>query len=367
MNNKKEMINVNITGDNNLAKNNKQIDNSTNINKIISKGKNKEKKNRNLLPPQEPPTFENGGYVNQLDENFTHLRTIPEISNTSFIRPNLEKIYLENKTIDMFAYVSAHRKRDNRYVLYNLCSESMYLSDHVIVDDNDDLFTRIGQCIRFEGKSYPYGDKFSVTVENIRDLNSPGISLLGYKDKNILMDDIENVFRFISDISIGQRYELLNYLISKIEAYSIQLFSNKKFILGMICNFYFMGAINNDISTNKYMNKIDLTKERFIMIFSDILFRIECGLILNFIDLQERIIKLSLVAQGLPEKNVMKSNNKAFINFCELYKITNVEYIKKYMKDLYKWYDIDKVMKNINVQQTINEMRFAVASIIINS
>ena len=286
------------------------------INKQIQKGKNKEKKNRNLLPPQEPPTFENGGYVNQLDENFTHLRTIPEISNTSFIRPNLEKIYLENKTIDMFAYVSAHRKRDNRYVLYNLCSESMYLSDHVIVDDNDDLFTRIGQCIRFEGKSYPYGDKFSVTVENIRDLISPGISLLEYKDKNILMDDIENVFRFISDISIGQRYELLNYLISKIEAYSIQLFSNKKFILGMICNFYFMGAINNDISTNKYMNKIDLTKERFIMIFSDILFRIECGLILNFIDLQERIIKLSLVAQGLPEKNVMKSNNKAFINIC---------------------------------------------------
>ena len=44
--NNKEMINVSINGDNNLAKNNKQIDNSTNKNKIKFKNKNKKKKKK---------------------------------------------------------------------------------------------------------------------------------------------------------------------------------------------------------------------------------------------------------------------------------------------------------------------------------
>ena len=59
---KKEMINVNINGDNNLAKNNKQVDNSTNINKYIPKDNNAKKKNEHILQPQEKKTFENGKY-----------------------------------------------------------------------------------------------------------------------------------------------------------------------------------------------------------------------------------------------------------------------------------------------------------------
>lgn len=367
---------INTTIDNGSVdrSNNKLTDNSvtkskeiTN-NKIIPKGKNKEKKNRNILPPQEEPTVENGGYMNILDENFKHLRTKPEIENTSFIRPNLEKLYLENKDVEMFAYVSAHRNKDDKYVLYNLCSESMYLADHVLVDDdNDQLFTRIGQCIRFNGKPYPYGDKYSVTVSNINDLNSAQLSLLSYKDKEIHLDDIDKVFCFISEIGPVQRYDLLNYLLNKLEAYSVQLFSNKKFIIGMICNFYFMGSINSQLSSNVYINSLDISKERFIMIFSDILFRIECGLIQGFTDLQNRIIMLSILAQGLPDKNIFKTNNEVFVDFCKLYHITNTKYIKKYMKDLYKWYDIKNIKDKIDTNRVISEMRYATASIILNS
>ena len=132
-----------IQGDNNSIKNttsnrlktNNRIDNSitknttNNNNKIIPKNKNankKQKVDRNILPPQEEPTVENGGFVNVLDQDFIHLRTKPEITNTSFIRPNLEKLYYENKSIEMFAYVSAHRNKDNRFVLYNLCSNQCF-------------------------------------------------------------------------------------------------------------------------------------------------------------------------------------------------------------------------------------------------
>ena len=138
-------------------------------NKIIPKNKNankKQKVDRNILPPQEEPTVENGGFVNVLDQDFIHLRTKPEITNTSFIRPNLEKLYYENKSIEMFAYVSAHRNKDNRFVLYNLCSESMFLADHVVVDPDQDniIYDKVGQCIRFTGTPYNYGDKYSIII-----------------------------------------------------------------------------------------------------------------------------------------------------------------------------------------------------------
>ena len=83
-------------------------------NKIIPKNKNankKQKVNRNILPPQEKPTFENGKYACKLDEPFKSLLLKPEINDISFIRPNLERIYKEGIEIEMFAYVSRYRKK----------------------------------------------------------------------------------------------------------------------------------------------------------------------------------------------------------------------------------------------------------------
>ena len=119
---------------------NKITDNSKAItnNKIIPKNKNvnkKQKVNRNILPPQEKPTVENGGFLNELETNFQSLRTKPIIDDISFIRPNLVQLYTENREVDMYAYVDEHRKKDGRFVLYNVCSESMFLSDHLIVKD----------------------------------------------------------------------------------------------------------------------------------------------------------------------------------------------------------------------------------------
>lgn len=375
-----------IQGDNNSIKDatsnrfktNNKIDNSitknitNNNNKIIPKNKNtnkKQKVNRNILPPQEEPTVENGGFVNILDQDFIHLRTKPEITNTSFIRPNLEKLYYENKSIEMFAYVTSHRNKDNRFVLYNLCSESMFLADHVVVDPDQDniIYDKVGQCIRFTGTPYNYGDKYSITISNVKDLDPPKAPILQYNEKEIDIDDIKDVFILISEMQPIERYELLKYLLNKLEAYSVYLFSNKKFIISMICNFYFMGAINNELSSNKYLNQLDRSKERFIKIFSDILFRIENGLIQNFNDLQNRVISVSLLAQGLPEKNVFKKENKIFIDFCKFYNIIDIEYIQKYMKNLYKWYDIKDIIKDINQYKINNEMRYAVASIILSS
>ena len=132
------------------------LDNSINKNKYITKSKNKEKKNRNILPPQEPPTFENGNFSSKTKEVFNHNRLNPEIFDVSFIRPNLEILYNEGQQVEMFAYVECYRKHDERFVLCNLCSESDFLSDHILVDldPEGELENRIGQCIKFNGVVY---------------------------------------------------------------------------------------------------------------------------------------------------------------------------------------------------------------------
>jgi hypothetical protein len=343
--------------------NNKFINNNT---KIINKGKNKEKKNRNILPPQEKPTVENGGFKNIIDSNFTNLRKKPEIDDVSFIRPNLELLCDSGKSLEMFAYVSAHRK-DKKYVLYNLCSETMFLSDHVIVkrDESDELFTKIGQCIRFIGTPYRYGDKVSVTVSDIKDLGTCQPPELNFNDKDVDEDDIEDVFSFIEEMDPIKKYELIKYLVTRIEGYSLQLFRNKRFILSMICDFYFMRTINNELSTNKFFNKLDTTKERFIMIFSDILYGIEKGQLLSFKSIQYRILTICLMIQGLPEKNIDKIYNKEFDSFIEDYFIKESHAIQ-YIKNIYKWYEIDDI-KYINPYTLNREMRYATASIILNS
>ena len=354
---------------NNNSSNNKITDNSItkNNNKIISKDKNAKKKNRNILPPQEKPTFENGQFKNIIDENFYNLRKKPEIKDISFIRPNLQLLYEQGRSLEMFAYVTAYRNKDNKYVLYNLCSESLFLADHVIVKPDEDniLSLKVGQCIRFTGTATKYGDKNSVIVENIKDIGISKPPELKFEDKCPDDDDIEDVFMFISDCEPTKKYEMVRYLVTKLEGYSLQLFRNKKFILAMICDFYFMRTINSDLSNNRFYNILDRTKERFIMLLSDIIYGIETGNLKGFKDIQNRILTICIMIQGLPEKNVLKTFNSAFESFIDDYNIDR-NHAARYIKDIYKWYDIDHV-KEVNPYNLNKEMRYATASIILNS
>lgn len=361
---------LNDSNRNNVIKN--TINNSVtkNNNKIIPKSKNankKQKNDRNILLPQEEPTVENGGFKNIIDENFYNLRKKPEIYDISFMRPNLQLLYNENRSIQMYAYVTAHRNKDNKYVLYNLCSEMLFLSDHVIVkpDEKDVLAYKINQCITFIGKPIRYGDKYSVIVSEVQYIGFSEPPKLNYLDNCPDKNDVDDVFIFLSELDPIKKYEIIKYLVTKLEGYSLQLFRNKKFIIAMICDFYFMRTINNDLSNNKFFNVLDRTKERFIMLFCDILYGIEIGKLTGFKEIQNRILLICMTIQGFPEKNVVKTNNLEFISFLKDYFI-DYDHAIKYIKDIYKWYDI-KGIQRINSYTLNNEMRYAVASIIMNS
>ena len=133
----------------------------------------------------------------------------------------------------------------------------------------------------------------------------------------------------------------------------------------MICDFYFMRTINSDLSNNRFYNVLDRTKVRFIMILSDIIYGIETGNLKGFKDIQNRILTICIMIQGLPEKNVLKTFNSAFESFIDDYNIDR-NHAARYIKDIYKWYDIDHV-KEVNPYNLNKEMRYATASIILNS
>ena len=73
---KNDVVNNDNNGSNDLNINGNTIDNSITKNKYFSKGKNAKKKrieeikihNKNLLPPQEEPSYENGKFACKLDE-----------------------------------------------------------------------------------------------------------------------------------------------------------------------------------------------------------------------------------------------------------------------------------------------------------
>lgn len=361
---KKEMINVNINGDNNLAKNNKQVDNSTNINKIISKDKNAKKKNRNILPPQEKPTVKNGGFLNEMETNFDCLRVQPKIKDISFIRPNLEKLYIEGRELEMYAYVDERRKKDGKYTLYNLCSESMFISDHIIVKDpNNELEFKVGQCIKFNGSVYKYDDKYSVNITNINDVGSFTLRKMSYNDSCINDDIIDHVFTSISESEPNRQFDVMKCLCEKLNTYSCQMFGSRKFIMGMIFDFFFMRSRNENLSSNMYLTDLDICKPISIMIISDILFRIENGLIQNFKDLQYRVIQIATMTQGIMNKEVLSS--PTFNRFCITFRIDRL-YGVQYVKDVYKRYKLKDIINNTNIKTLNYEMRFATACIVLN-
>lgn len=347
---------------------NKITDNSKAItnNKIIPKNKNankKQKVNKNILPPQEKPTVENGGFLNELETNFPSLRTRPIIDDISFIRPNLVQLYTENREVTMYAYVDEHRKKDGRYILYNVCSESMFLSDHLIVKDKENELTdRIGTCIKFTGSVYRYDDKYSVLISNVRECCEPAIINLEYND--IIMNDdlIDAIFDKISKSSPREQLDIVEVLCIKLNTYSAQIFGCKKFLLGMIFDFFFMRSRNENISNNKYMNDLDICKPLSIMILSDIIYGIERGKTRNFIEIRHRILQIATLCQGITSKDV--KYNPIFNNFCKVMRINRI-YGEKYVADVYKRYKLKNIIITTNGRKLNYEMRLSTASILV--
>lgn len=353
--------NNNKLNDNSVTKNN-----ITNNNKIIPRNKNankKQKVNRNILPPQEKPTVENGGFLNELETNFQSLRTKPIIDDISFIRPNLVQLYTENREVDMYAYVDEHRKKDGRFVLYNVCSESMFLSDHLIVKDKEnELIDRIGTCIKFTGSVYRYDDKYSVLISNVRQCCEPAIINLDYNDINMNDDLVEAVCVKISEASPKEQLAMVEALCVKLNTYSSQIFGCKKFLLGMIFDFFFMRSRNENISNNKYMNDLDICKPISIMILSDIIYGIERGKTRNFIEIRHRILQIATLCQGITSKDV--KYNPVFNNFCKVMRINKI-YGEKYVADVYKRYKLKNIIITTNGRKLNYEMRISTASILL--
>ena len=347
---------------------NKITDNSKAItnNKIIPKNKNankKQKVNRNILPPQEKPTVENGGFLNELETNFPSLRTRPIIDDISFIRPNLVQLYTENREVDMYAYVDEHRKKDGRFVLYNVCSESMFLSDHLIVKDKEnELIDRIGTCIKFTGSVYRYDDKYSVLISNVRQCCEPSIINLDYNDIDMNDDLVDAIFDKISEASPKEQLTMVEALCVKLNTYSTQIFGCKKFLLGMIFDFFFMRSRNESISNNKYINDLDICKPLSIMILSDIIYGIERGKTRNFIEIRHRILQIATLCQGITSKDV--KYNPVFNNFCKVMRINKV-YGEKYVADVYKRYKLKNIIITTNGRKLNYEMRLSTASILL--
>lgn len=335
-------------------------------NKIIPKNKNankKQKVNRNILPPQEKPTVENGGFLNELETNFPSLRTRPIIDDISFIRPNLVQLYTENREVTMYAYVDEHRKKDGRYVLYNVCSESMFLSDHLIVKDKEnELIDRIGTCIKFTGSVYRYDDKYSVLISNVRQCCEPSIINLDYNDIDMNDDLVDAIFDKISEASPKEQLSMVEALCVKLNTYSTQIFGCKKFLLGMIFDFFFMRSRNESISNNKYINDLDICKPLSIMILSDIIYGIERGKTRNFIEIRHRILQIATLCQGITSKDV--KYNPIFNNFCKVMRINKI-YGEKYVADVYKRYKLKNIIITTNGRKLNYEMRLSTASILL--
>ena len=365
------IVNQNNTQGNNKAviTKNKQVDNSINNNKqitnskIISKSKNKEKKNRNLLPPQEPPTFENGNFSSKTKEVFNHNILKPEIFDVSFIRPNLEILYNEGQQVEMFAYVECYRKHDNRFVLCNLCSESDFLSDHILVDldPEGELENRIGQCIKFNGVVYKYGDKFSVHVYDVSDIEG---SIPNKLELISTVDKINKKVKKINNLTPEEALYHVNVLSGLLNSYSCQMFGNRKFILGMIFDFYFMRTRNQCLSENNYRDELNLCKYDFLLLFSDIVYRIETHQFTNFADIRKRILQFCIVAQSLPVNKNDLLYSVPTISFCNENKI-DLRYVTQYyIKNFYKRYKIKNLRLETDDNMLVHEALFAAANVL---
>ena len=371
--NNKEMINVSINGDNNLAKNNKQIDNSTNINKIISKGKNKEKKK------ETPENTENSlslFFGVELKENANQ--------SPSYNRPNIEALFNSSKTVDMIAYVQGKRK-DGNYVLYNVCTDTQFMADHVIVESDPDslIDSYISSCVSFIASAKKYKDKYGLIVHSIKDLNinKPYKFICG--DISCTNDEmVEDVFNYLyKEITGDSLFRIVDKLTTIIENYSASIFGSKKFLMGMIFNILFLGSENHNLSY-EYDKVLDRSKEILILILSDILYTIEKYrkqsemMIINIDDedeikdeqlfciLHKRMIETALLFQR-PIFNLGKNKGygNVFNDFCRKHdiKLNQGEY---FIRDNYTRFNLKEMYNSIDMKNLAREIQYEVSVVV---
>lgn len=155
---------------------------------------------------------------------------------------------------------------------------------------------------------------------------------------------------------------MVEALCVKLNTYSAQIFGCKKFLLGMIFDFFFMRSRNESISNNKYINDLDICKPLSIMILSDIIYGIERGKTRNFIEIRHRILQIATLCQGITSKDV--KYNPVFNNFCKVMRINKV-YGEKYVADVYKRYKLKNIITTTNGRKLNYEMRISTASILL--
>lgn len=356
--------NNNKINDNSITKNN-----TITNNKIIPKNKNAKKKqkvNKNILPPQEEPSFENGKFACKLDELYSSAILNPEINDISFLRPNLELLYKNGIEAEMIAYVDAYRKRDGLIVLNNICTENLFLSDHVLVnlDPEEEILNRIGQCIKFRGSVYKYGDKYSINVYDVQDINYMQPRKLSFETVIIENNDIEELFKNLNNKQY--RDNLAISLATKLNMISTYLFGAEKFIIGMIFDFYYMRTRNKNLSNNEFNNDLMQSSHRFVAIFSDIIFRLETGLINDFESLRFRVLQLCMLTNPLPT-NTKEINNPYILmslsRFCGENNIDIGYVMNNYLKSVYKRYKLKDVKRSINTQVILKEIENAIINV----
>lgn len=360
-------INI-ISNDNGLNKNNKINDNSVNKNKqitnnkIISKGKNKKKRNKNYEPEYIAPTYENGGFMCKLDEMNESLANKP-LKNISFIRPQLEILYEQNIHPKMVAYVSEQRKKDKMFVLKNLCSESLFLSDHVLVkmDDENKLSTLIGKLIIFDATIYRYCDKYSVKLSNIEEIISPRLRIYQFDD---LVLESKKVFKIIKKLNKDKEYlnNVLKILTSFLEIFSFQIFGSSKFIIGMVIDFYFLSSRNDELANNSYLNNLGTLKSQFVYILSNIIYRLDKGLIYDYESLKTRILELCIMNGSLPVYG--HYDEARFNDFCVRANIKKDYACHHYIELITERYDLETIRNNMNEEEVYKEAVSSTATVL---
>lgn len=362
-----------IEGDNTSFKQerNKNIIKNKEITKVTHKHFKKSKK-KNSIPKHEQPTFDNGGFIDKIDEFYEYQQLEPEY-DISFIRPNLELLYEEQQSVSlitMFAYVNKVGSSGKDILLNNLCSETMFLSDHVWVKYNEELEMRIGQCVKFEGMVYEYTgnnksnkkdinkyDKYSVHVFNIRDIYSTGSNPM-YIDINIDNSIVKMSQSNFNAMSPTQLLYTVMSLKQQLDELSKQIFGNDKFIIGMIFDFYYMKSRNKVLSSDKIIYDIDRRKNHFLLIFSDILYRLRFGKITDFKQLQTRVLEICLMLHQVPStKDGWTIENKCdFYNFCVQSKIKALHGRDIHYNLIYRDYPVRKIRSNKNDDEIREEL-----------
>lgn len=321
--------NNNKDGSSNRGTINNKNNITNNNTKVISKGKNKEKKVEKEIPD---PLYEHCGL---LSKKFRDQRS-------SYNRINVEKLCESGKEITMVTYVQEKRK-DGKYALYNVCTDTLFMADHLIVkpDPEKRIKYYIGKCIKFTARAYEYSSiddiesKYSISISNIEELiNNKPYKFINYNGGYESDEVVDLVYGYLFNENNSDKLGVIaSELALIIENYSASIYGSKKFIIGMIFNFLFLGSENHNLST--YYDKVlNDAKIYLVLVLSDIIFTIEKYRKYNesllicidgeyteteplFLVLRKRIIELCLYFQRPDFKLYKEGYGKVFKYFCE--------------------------------------------------